>query len=143
LPIVALLTTLSGAGFFAWGQSLHNADPWPIPVIVCLGMINLGVQFGIVGVVSYVIDSHRNEAVEAYAMMSFCKNVFAFAMTFYVNNWIAAQGVKETFYVVGGITIAVSSMTIPMYIYGKRARSFAHRHGLMVEVANDSVDESK
>ncbi|KAK0386869.1 hypothetical protein NLU13_5182 [Sarocladium strictum] len=143
LPIIALLTTLSGAGFFAWGKSLDNVDPWPIPVIVCLGMINLGVQFGIVGVVSYVVDSHRHEAVEAYAMMSFCKNIFAFAMTFYVNDWIASQGVKETFYVVGGITIAVSLLTVPMYIYGKRARSYAFRHGFMVEVVNDSIDESK
>jgi hypothetical protein len=99
-------------------------------------MINLGVQFGIVGVVSYVVDSHRKEAVEAYAMMSFAKNVFAFALTFYVNDWIALQGVRETFYVVGGITIAVSSTTIPMYIYGKRARSFAHRHGLMADVSD-------
>jgi hypothetical protein len=143
LPILVLLAALSGSGFFAWGTSLANADPWPIPVIVCLGMINLGVQFGIVGVVSYVVDSHRHEAVESYAMMSFAKNCFAFAMTFYINNWISTQGVRQTFYVVGGLTIAVSSSTIPMYIYGKRARSFAHRHGLMVEASNDSVNENK
>ncbi|KAK2672793.1 Major facilitator superfamily [Fusarium oxysporum f. sp. vasinfectum] len=132
LPILALLTTLSASGFFGWGQSLSNAEPWPIPVIVFLGMINLGIQFGIVGVVSYVVDSHRHEAVEAYAMMSFTKNVFAFGMSFYMNDWVATQGVRDAFFVIGGITIAISLATIPMYIYGMRARSFAFRHGFLL-----------
>ncbi|KAF5584212.1 transporter HOL1 [Fusarium subglutinans] len=132
LPILVLLTTFGGCGFFGYGQSLSNAEPWPIPVIVCLGMIALGTQFGIVGVVSYVVDSHRREAVEAYAMMSFAKNVFAFGMSFYMNDWVAIQGVRNAFFVIGGITIAITMATIPMYIYGKRARSFAYRHGFLL-----------
>ncbi|KAF4447940.1 hypothetical protein F53441_8599 [Fusarium austroafricanum] len=132
LPILALLTTLGATGFFGWGQSLHSADPWPVPVIVCLGLINLGIQFGVVGVVSYVVDSHRREAVEAYAIMSFIKNVFAFGMSFYVNDWVATQGVRNCFFVIGGITAAVSIATIPMYIFGKKARSFAFRHGSLL-----------
>ncbi|QGI65328.1 hypothetical protein CEK27_009299 [Fusarium fujikuroi] len=114
LPILVLLTTLGGSGFFGYGQSLSNGEPWPIPVIVCLGMINLGVQFGIVGLVSYVVDSHRREAVEAYAMMSFTKNVFAFGMSFYMNDWIEYQGVRDAFFVIGGITMALSMATIPI-----------------------------
>ncbi|GKU06857.1 unnamed protein product [Fusarium langsethiae] len=106
LPILTLLATFSASGFFGWGQSLANAEPWPIPVILCLGLINLGIQLGIVGVVSYVVDSHRHEAVESYAMMSFAKNIFGFGMTFYMNDWIAAQGVRDAFFVIGGITIA-------------------------------------
>lgn len=81
--------------------------------------------------------------VEVYVMMSFCKNVFVFVMIFYVNNWIVVQGVKEIFYVVGGIIIVVSFMMILMYIYGKCVCSFVYWYGLMVEVVNDSVDESK
>jgi hypothetical protein len=34
------------------------------------------------------------------------------------------------FFTIGGITIAVSLTTIPMYIYGKRARSFVYRHDI-------------
>ncbi|KAH6980186.1 major facilitator superfamily domain-containing protein [Fusarium venenatum] len=131
LPILALLATLSASGFFGWGQSLANAEPWPIPVILCLGLINLGIQLGVVGVVSYVVDSHRHEAVESFAMMSFAKNIFGFGMTFYMNDWIALQGVRDAFFVVGGITIAVSMATVPMYIFGKRARSFAFRNGVL------------
>ncbi|WXC64496.1 hypothetical protein SNK03_010306 [Fusarium graminearum] len=131
LPILALLATLSASGFFGWGQSLSKGEPWPIPVILCLGLINIGIQLGIVGVVSYVVDSHRHEAVESYAMMSFAKNIFGFGMTFYMNDWIALQGVRDAFFVIGGITIGVSMATIPMYIFGKRARSFAFRNGFL------------
>lgn len=131
LPILALLATLSASGFFGWGQSLSKGEPWSIPVILCLGLINVGIQLGIVGVVSYVVDSHRHEAVESYAMMSFAKNIFGFGMTFYMNDWIALQGVRDAFFVIGGITIGVSMATIPMYIFGKRARSFAFRNGFL------------
>ncbi|POR38900.1 hypothetical protein TPAR_00888, partial [Tolypocladium paradoxum] len=117
LPIISLYLALTGSGFFAWGQSLDNVDPWPIPVIVCMGIINLGVQFGTTGVVTYVVDCHRELAAEAFAIMSFVKNMFAFGMTFYCNDWIAIQGVRNTFFVVGGITIAITLTTIPMYVF--------------------------
>ncbi|KAJ9200926.1 hypothetical protein DTO164E3_750 [Paecilomyces variotii] len=128
LPIMITYLVFTATGFFAWGQSAHAQDPWPIPVIVCLGLINLGVQLGTTGVVAYVVDCHREKAGEAFATMNCIKNFFAFGMTFYMNGWIASQGVRNTFFVIGGITAAVSLLTIPMYIWGKRARSWVYRH---------------
>lgn len=124
----------TASGFFAWGQSLHSQDPWPIPVIVCMGLINLGVQLGTTGLVVYVIDCHRKESSEAFAIMNFVKNLFAFGLTFYCNDWIAVQGVRDCFFVIGGITVAVCLTTIPMYIFGKKARSFVYRHRLVSRV---------
>lgn len=60
--------------------------------------------------------------------MNFLKNLFAFSLSFYSNNWIADQGVRNAFFTVGGITMAATLTTIPMYIYGKKARSFFCRH---------------
>jgi MFS family permease len=131
LPVMVSYLIFTASGFFAWGQSLSNADPWPIPVIVCLGIINLGVQLGTTAVVTYVTDCHREQSAEAFAIMNFIKNLFAFGLTFYANDWIAAQGVKHAFYVIGGTTIAVTLATVPMYIYGKRARSWVKRYGVL------------
>lgn len=125
---------LTGSGFFAWGQSLHVQDPWPIPVIVCMGLINLGVQLGTTAVVTYVSDSHREQAAEAFAIMNFIKNIFAFGLTLYVNDWIAVQGVRNAFFVIGGITTAATLTTVPMYIWGKRARSWVKRTGVLDSV---------
>jgi hypothetical protein len=121
----------TATGFFAWGSSLANQDPWPIPVIVCMCLINLGVQLGTTAVVTYVSDSHREEAAEAFAIMNFIKNMFAFGLTFYANDWIAVQGVRNAFFVIGGTTIVVTVTTIPMYVLGKRARSWIKRCGVL------------
>ncbi|CAN9158753.1 unnamed protein product [Alternaria alternata] len=134
LPVMITYLIFTATGFFAWGQSLYNQDPWPIPVIVCMGLINLGVQLGTTAVVTYVSDCHREQAAEAFAIMNFIKNLFAFGLTFYANDWIAVQGVRDAFYVIGGTTIAVTLATIPMYIYGKRARSWVKRSGVLDSV---------
>ncbi|KAK8120208.1 hypothetical protein PG999_004328 [Apiospora kogelbergensis] len=131
LPIMMSYLLFTVTGFFAWGESLYREDPWPIPIIVGMGFINFGVQLGTTGVVAYVSDSHRTMAAEAFAAMNFIKNMFAFGMTFYINDWIATQGVRQCFFVIGGITIGVVLLTVPMYIFGKRARSFTYRHKLI------------
>ncbi|KAL4917706.1 major facilitator superfamily domain-containing protein [Aspergillus aurantiobrunneus] len=128
LPIMVTYLLFTATGFFAWGQSLENLDPWPVPVIVCLGLINLGVQLGTTGVVTYVVDCHREKASEAFATMNFVKNIFSFGLTFYTNAWIDTQGVRNVFFTIGGITIGVTLLTVPMYIWGKRSRSWVHRH---------------
>jgi hypothetical protein len=99
---------------FGWGQSAYAQEPWPVPVVVCMGLINLGVQLGTTGVVAYVVDCHREQAGEAFATMNFVKNMFAFGMTFYINNWIAVQGVRDCFFTIGGITIVCTLLTVPM-----------------------------
>ncbi|KIW13988.1 hypothetical protein PV08_06769 [Exophiala spinifera] len=128
LPIMVTYVLFTATGFFGWGQAAYAQSPWPIPVIVCLGLINLGVQLGTTSVVTYVVDCHREQAGEAFAVMNFIKNFFAFGLTFYLNGWVATQGVRNVFFVIGGITIGVTLLTIPMYIYGKRARSWVYRH---------------
>ncbi|KAJ4376323.1 hypothetical protein N0V83_001606 [Neocucurbitaria cava] len=134
LPVMITYLIFTATGFFAWGQSLYNQDPWPIPVIVCMGLINLGVQLGTTSVVTYVSDCHREQSAEAFAIMNFIKNMFAFGLTFYANDWIAVQGVRNCFFVIGGTTVAVTLTTIPMYIFGKKARSWVFRHRVIDSV---------
>lgn len=114
LPIMVTYLLFTATGFFAWGQSAYAQEPWPIPVIVCLGLINFGVQLGTTGVVTYIVDCHRDKAGEAFATMNFIKNLFAFGLSFYINDWIANQGIRDCFFTIGGITMAVTLLTIPM-----------------------------
>jgi len=134
LPVMITYLIFTATGFFAWGESLYNQDPWPIPVIVCMGLINLGVQLGTTSVVTYVSDCHREQSAEAFAIMNFIKNMFAFGLTFYANDWIAVQGVRNAFFVIGGTTVAVTLTTIPMYVYGKKARSWVFRSRVLDRV---------
>lgn len=124
LPVMVTFLAFTGVGFFAWGQSLASEDPWPVPIVVCLGLVNLGAQLGATGVTAYVVDSHRQHAAEAFASMNFLRNLFNFGLSFFANDWVADQGVRLAFFTVGGITMAATLTTIPMYIYGKKARGF-------------------
>lgn len=133
----------ASTGFFAWGESLDKQDPWPVPVIVCLGLINLGVQFGITVLATYVTDCHREQSAEAFAIMNFVKNMFAFGLTFYANDWVAVQGVRKVFFVIGGLTVgATLPTTIPMYVFGKRARSWVYRSRAIDRVLKDQAGDS-
>ncbi|KAJ5242023.1 uncharacterized protein N7469_000350, partial [Penicillium citrinum] len=113
LPIMVTYLLFTSTGFFAWGQSSYAQDPWPVPVIVCLGLINFGVQLGTTGVVTYVVDCHREKAGEAFAAMNFIKNLFSFGLSFYINSWIENQGARNCFFTMGGITMGVTLFTIP------------------------------
>lgn len=134
LPIMITYLLFTATGFFAWGESLYRAEPWPVPVIVCLGLINLGVQLGTTGIVAYIADCHRTMAAEAFAVMNFIKNLFAFGMTFYANDWVAHQGVRNCFFTIGSITVAAVLLTVPMYVFGKKARSLTFRRNLITSL---------
>jgi hypothetical protein len=116
----------SATGFFVWGYTIGAGEPWPIPVIIGLGLIYLGLQLGTSGLIAYVqgkayypvpilttLDCYRDKTAEAFAPINFAKCAFATGLTFFVNDWIAVQGVQESFYIVGGITIGVCLPTIP------------------------------
>ena len=77
--------------------------------------------------VSYVVDAHSRYAPEAFATINCVKNIFVFGLTYFVIPWILNQGILKTFCTIGGINAWVCLMTLPMYVFGKRARSWVHR----------------
>lgn len=49
----------------------------------------------------------------------------------FIVNWLESDGSKTVFLAIGGIQIFCLLMSIPMYIYGKRARMWTVRKRLM------------
>lgn len=54
-----------------------------------------------------------------------------FVFSLFFDRWLDASGSKNTFVAVGGIQLACLSFSIPIYIYGKRARLWTSRRGLL------------
>ncbi|TFK48070.1 MFS general substrate transporter [Heliocybe sulcata] len=113
-------------GWFGWAISAHILDPWIGPVFF-YSLISFGLSIGSIAVVSYVVDAHPRYAPESFATINACKNIFVFGLTYYIIGWLNNQGVLRCFVTIGGFVIWVCVMTIPMYVYGKRARSWVHR----------------
>ncbi|PAV15819.1 MFS general substrate transporter [Pyrrhoderma noxium] len=126
LVLVSFYAFFGSMGFFGWGISANKLDPWIGPVIF-FGLINFGITIGCSAAIGYVVDSHRHSADSALGGVIFFKNIFSFIITLFINDWFEARGVLNVFGIVGGITIFTCLLTIPMYIYGKRARSWIHR----------------
>lgn len=49
----------------------------------------------------------------------------------FFNRWLESDGAKPVFLALGGIQLGCLLFTIPMYIYGKRARMWTVRKNLM------------
>jgi hypothetical protein len=56
------------------------------------------------------------------------RNLLTFGLTYFVNGWIEASGVLNVFNVLGSIYVVVILTTIPLWVYGKKARSYIARN---------------
>ncbi|KAI1397893.1 MFS general substrate transporter [Hypoxylon fuscum] len=125
LVLVAITFLLGGMSFFGFGWSLQKQDPWIAPVIF-YGLQYFSVGFMTIAVYGYLTDCHRDKAPEAFAAINL-RNIYSFGMNYFISDWISSQGPKEVFCIIGGIHVFICLCAIPMYIFGKRCRSWTSR----------------
>lgn len=125
---IALSTTIGLMGF-GWSAQLMNA--WIVPTIF-FGLISFGCCLGSTTAITFCVDSYRQYAGEALVTLNFSKNVLhGLVFSLFIVDWLEADGSRTVFLAIGGIQLACLLMTIPMYIYGKRARMWTVRKRLM------------
>ncbi|OTA58932.1 MFS general substrate transporter [Hypoxylon sp. EC38] len=125
LVLIVITFVLGGMSFFGFGWSLQEQDPWIAPVIF-YGLQYFSVGFMTIAVYGYLTDCHRDKAPEAFAAINL-RNIYSFGMNYFISDWISSQGPKEVFCIIGGIHVFICLCAIPMYIYGKRCRSWTSR----------------
>lgn len=54
-----------------------------------------------------------------------------FVFSLFFTGWLQADGSKAVFLVIGAVQLACLATTVPMYIYGKRARMWTVRRNMM------------
>ncbi|KAF2000761.1 MFS general substrate transporter [Amniculicola lignicola CBS 123094] len=125
---IAISTTIGLMGF---GWSAEERDNWIVPTVF-FGVISFGCSLGSTTAVTFVVDSYRVYAGEALVTLNFCKNILhGFIFSLFFTHWLEADGSKKVFLAVGGIQLGCMLFSIPMYIYGKRARMWTVRKHLM------------
>lgn len=55
-----------------------------------------------------------------------------YGLSSFANDWVAAKGPQEIMFVFGGTSIFLCLLGLPVYVYGKRLRSWWTRHDLFV-----------
>lgn len=53
-----------------------------------------------------------------------------YGLSNFANNWVAAAGPEQIMYVFGGTSLFLALLAIPVYVFGKKLRSWWCRHDL-------------
>ena len=125
------ITIATCIGLMGYGWSAQEKDRWIVPTVF-FGIISFGCSLGSTTSITFAVDSYRQYAGEALVTLNFSKNIFhGLVFSLFFNRWLEADGAKNVFLAIGGIQLACLATTVPMYIYGKRARMWTVRKNFM------------
>ncbi|KAK3389503.1 major facilitator superfamily domain-containing protein [Podospora didyma] len=127
---------LGCAGLYGFGITVDGMQKYKYSYYVPLAFFALEVAGMVIGAVAsslYIVDAYRDLAVEGFTCMIIFKNIFSFALTFKAYDWLIENHTDATplFNAIGTVQVVVSLTTIPLYIYGKRLRSYFARHDIL------------
>ncbi|KAI0066696.1 MFS general substrate transporter [Artomyces pyxidatus] len=126
--LVFMLTMLFGVfGYAGWAVGTANNMPW-IGAVACIAMANFSMVVSGAAAVTYLLDTHGPNALHCLAISNFLKNMVLYGFSFFANGMVETRGVKTSLLILAACQAACWSASIPMYIFGKRARSYIARH---------------
>jgi len=118
-------------GLFGFGVVSADAKyGWLLPDVF-FGFVVAGMTFGAIVSAQYIVDGYRDLTIEGFTILVMFKNFIAYAITYKGFDWLAEEGSEGMFFMFAYIQIAVCALTIPMYIFGKRNRSFFTRYDVL------------
>ncbi|OCH90552.1 MFS general substrate transporter [Obba rivulosa] len=123
-------------GYFGWAVGVEHSMPW-IGAVACIAMANFSMVVSGSAAVTYLLDTHRHDALHVLALTNFMKNMVLYASTFFANGIIVDRGVKVSLMIFGACQLACWAASIPMYIYGKRVRSYV---GIILSLLHSSLN---
>jgi MFS family permease len=136
-------------GLFMFGWTADNTAKyrWFWPAFF-FSLEVMGMVIGAVASALYIVDAHRDIAIEGFTCLLVFKNIFSFGLTFSGLAWLR-QGIWRVFWPVGIVQVVICMSTILMCkwslvvvtfnlvltiladIFGKWNRSFFARHDLL------------
>ncbi|KAI1101665.1 MFS general substrate transporter [Jackrogersella minutella] len=131
LVMAAPVAVTTVIGLMGFGWSAADNDAWIVPTVF-FGIVSFGCALGSTTSITFCVDSYRQYAGEALVTLNFSKNIFhGLVFSLFVTEWLTDDGSKMVFIWLGVIQLIVLLFTIPMYIYGKRARMWTVRKNFM------------
>ncbi|GAB1318697.1 hypothetical protein MFIFM68171_08907 [Madurella fahalii] len=126
---------LGCAGLYGWGMSIDGMLHHDYHYVVPLTFFALEVAGMVIGAVAsslYIVDAYRDLSIEAFTCMIVFKNLFSFALTLKAFEWVVSNRyITNLFNIVASVQLVVCLLSIPMYLFGKRIRSFFYRHDIL------------
>jgi hypothetical protein len=76
---------------------------------------------------TYLLDTHGGNALHVFALVNIMRNMVLYGFTFFANGLVLHRGVKVSLLILAACQAFCWLLSIPMYRYGKRVRSFVSR----------------
>lgn len=132
--ILLVVPTLIFAAIGLYGFGITSANVarygWIVPEVF-LAFIVASMVMGATASAQYLLDAHRDIAVESFTCLIIFKNMFSFILAYFAYTWVFAGGIERLFIIFGSIEVAICALSLPMYLFGKMSRDFFHRHDLL------------
>jgi MFS family permease len=101
------------AGLYGFGITAENTGRygwfWPD---FFFALVVMGMVLGAVASALYIVDAHREIAVEGFTCLLVFKNIFSFGLTFSGYNWLVAGGIKPVFMAIASVQVVICCSTI-------------------------------
>ncbi|KAL9098905.1 MAG: hypothetical protein Q9163_005515 [Psora crenata] len=106
---------LGCAGLYGFGITADNVTKygwfWPD---FFFALEVMGMVLGAVASALYIVDAHREIAVEAFTCLLIFKNLFSFGLTWQAYPWLVAAGITKIFYVIASVQVGICLLSVPM-----------------------------
>lgn len=135
LVLMTVVAITGAVGFFGFGLTVHYQTHWSGPVLT-YGITSLSLAFVSTCMFGYVLDSHPNLNEEAFVVIN-ARAILGFGMTYVIANWLAKSGILNVFLVFGSVTVCTCLLAIPLWILGKRWRSWIARNEMLQKLMRD------
>ncbi|KAH8698741.1 putative MFS transporter [Talaromyces proteolyticus] len=108
-------------GIIMFGVTISRGMHWILPVIAG-GFFGFGL--GSIGdaCLTLVIDSYHDVVGDAFTGIAFLRNAITIGIPFAITPWMETNGLQNMFITCGFISLGITSLCIPMVIFGKRSR---------------------
>ncbi len=101
------------AGLYGFGITANNTRVygwfWPD---FFFALEVMGMVLGAVASALYIVDAHREIAVEGFTCLLVFKNIFSFGLTFSGYGWLVRAGIKPVFLAIGSVQVVICCSTL-------------------------------
>ncbi|PHH78781.1 hypothetical protein CDD80_6237 [Ophiocordyceps camponoti-rufipedis] len=129
--LVVPMLIVGSIGLYGFGLTADAVSSGKFHFVVppmFFGFVTAAMVIGAVASSLYIVDGYRDITVEAFTLTIIFKNIFSFVLTWYAYDWVIQTGMRRLILTIATIQVGICLLSIPMYIWGKRARAFFHRH---------------
>ncbi|KAK0727697.1 major facilitator superfamily domain-containing protein, partial [Lasiosphaeria miniovina] len=124
----------TAAGLMGFGWSAEAGDAWEVPTVF-FGLVSFGCALGSTTAITFCVDSYRQFAGEALVTLNFSKDIFhGLVFSMFVTEWVERDGPKTVFLWIGAIQLVLLTTTVPMFLFGKRARQWTEKRKICASI---------